>query len=85
MDGLSSSILPPIDAQGSVFLRGRSGYTIRMPQTIALVSSSLRLRRIPVPSCATWLAANAKIQLAMKRILPWKWHEKLVANFLKID
>jgi hypothetical protein len=31
------------------------------------------------------LAANAKIQLAMKRILPWKWHEKLVANFLKID
>jgi hypothetical protein len=21
----------------------------------------------------------------LKRILPWKWHEKLVANFLKID
>ena len=28
---------------------------------------------------------DAKIQLAFKRILPWKWHEKLVANFLKID
>jgi hypothetical protein len=21
----------------------------------------------------------------MKRILPWKWHEKLIANFLKMD
>jgi len=23
--------------------------------------------------------------LAMKRILPWKWHERMIANFLKID
>jgi NAD(P)-dependent dehydrogenase (short-subunit alcohol dehydrogenase family) len=28
---------------------------------------------------------DAKIQLAMKRVLPWKWHEKLIANYLKID
>ncbi len=28
---------------------------------------------------------DAKIQLALKRILPWKWHEKVMANFLKID
>jgi hypothetical protein len=28
---------------------------------------------------------DAKIQVAMKRILPWKWHERVIANFLKID
>jgi hypothetical protein len=28
---------------------------------------------------------DANIQLAMKRILPWKWYEKAIANFLKID
>jgi len=28
---------------------------------------------------------NARIQLWMKRILPWKWHEKVIARVLKID
>jgi hypothetical protein len=28
---------------------------------------------------------DAKMQLAMKRILPWKLYEKIIANFLKID
>jgi len=28
---------------------------------------------------------DAKVQLAMKRLLPWKWHEKIIANYLKID
>jgi short-subunit dehydrogenase len=28
---------------------------------------------------------DAKIQLAMKRLLPWKWNEKAVASFLKLD
>ena len=28
---------------------------------------------------------DAKMQLAMKRILPWKFYEKLVANYLKLD
>jgi hypothetical protein len=35
MDGLSSSILPPIDAPASVFFAGKPGYTIRMPEKIA--------------------------------------------------
>jgi NAD(P)-dependent dehydrogenase (short-subunit alcohol dehydrogenase family) len=31
------------------------------------------------------VGSDAKIQLALKRILPWKWHEKVIANFLKLD
>ena len=40
MDGLSSSILPPIDAPGSVFFAGKPGYTIRMPEKIARVTGA---------------------------------------------
>jgi NAD(P)-dependent dehydrogenase (short-subunit alcohol dehydrogenase family) len=39
----------------------------------------------PNPKMRYLAGRDAKIQLAMKRILPWKWHEKLVANFLKLD
>jgi hypothetical protein len=39
----------------------------------------------PNPKLRYLVGRDAKIQLALKRILPWKWHEKLVANFLKID
>ena len=28
---------------------------------------------------------DARIQLWMKRMLPWKWHEKVIARVLKID
>ncbi|MFZ0276416.1 MAG: SDR family oxidoreductase [Candidatus Sulfotelmatobacter sp.] len=39
----------------------------------------------PDPKLRYLVGRDAKIQLAMKRILPWKWHEKVIANFLKID
>jgi NAD(P)-dependent dehydrogenase (short-subunit alcohol dehydrogenase family) len=39
----------------------------------------------PNPKLRYLVGRDAKIQLAMKRLLPWKWHEKVVANFLKID
>lgn len=39
----------------------------------------------PNPKLRYLVGRDAKIQLAMKRILPWKWHEKIVANFLKLD
>jgi NAD(P)-dependent dehydrogenase (short-subunit alcohol dehydrogenase family) len=39
----------------------------------------------PNPKLRYLVGRDAKIQLAMKRILPWKWHEKMVANFLKLD
>jgi NAD(P)-dependent dehydrogenase (short-subunit alcohol dehydrogenase family) len=39
----------------------------------------------PNPKLRYVIGPDAKLQLALKRILPWKWHEKLVANFLKLD
>lgn len=39
----------------------------------------------PNPKLRYLVGRDAKLQLAMKRILPWKWHEKVIANFLKID
>jgi NAD(P)-dependent dehydrogenase (short-subunit alcohol dehydrogenase family) len=39
----------------------------------------------PNPKLRYLVGRDAKIQLALKRILPWKWHEKVIANFLKVD
>lgn len=39
----------------------------------------------PNPKLRYLVGRDAKMQLWMKRILPWKWHEKVIANFLKID
>jgi NAD(P)-dependent dehydrogenase (short-subunit alcohol dehydrogenase family) len=39
----------------------------------------------PNPKLRYLVGRDAKMQLALKRILPWKWHEKLVARLLKID
>jgi len=43
------------------------------------------IARDPNPKLRYLVGRDAKIQLAMKRLLPWKWHEKVVASFLKID
>jgi NAD(P)-dependent dehydrogenase (short-subunit alcohol dehydrogenase family) len=39
----------------------------------------------PHPRLRYLVGRDAKVQLAMKRILPWKWYEKAVANYLKIE
>jgi NAD(P)-dependent dehydrogenase (short-subunit alcohol dehydrogenase family) len=39
----------------------------------------------PNPRLRYLVGRDAKIQLALKRLLPWKWHEKVMANFVKID
>jgi hypothetical protein len=39
----------------------------------------------PNPKLRYLVGRDAKMQLALKRILPWKWHEKMLANFLKIE
>jgi NAD(P)-dependent dehydrogenase (short-subunit alcohol dehydrogenase family) len=44
-----------------------------------------RIAQDPNPKMRYLVGRDAEIQLAMKRILPWKWHEKIIANFLKID
>jgi NAD(P)-dependent dehydrogenase (short-subunit alcohol dehydrogenase family) len=39
----------------------------------------------PSPRLRYLVGRDAKMQLALKRLLPWKWYEKVVANYLKID
>jgi NAD(P)-dependent dehydrogenase (short-subunit alcohol dehydrogenase family) len=43
------------------------------------------IARDPNPKLRYVVGRDAKLQLALKRILPWKWHEKVIANFLKVD
>jgi NAD(P)-dependent dehydrogenase (short-subunit alcohol dehydrogenase family) len=45
----------------------------------------VKIAQDPNPKLRYLVGSDAKIQLALKRILPWKWHEKVIANFLKID
>jgi NAD(P)-dependent dehydrogenase (short-subunit alcohol dehydrogenase family) len=52
---------------------------------IAVAQLIVSIAQNPNPKLRYLVGRDAKIQLAMKRILPWKWHEKVVANFLKID
>lgn len=39
----------------------------------------------PNPRLRYLVGTDARMQLALKRILPWKWFEKLIAKFLKVD
>jgi NAD(P)-dependent dehydrogenase (short-subunit alcohol dehydrogenase family) len=52
---------------------------------IAVARLIAAIARNPNPKLRYLVGRDAKIQLAMKRILPWRWHEKIVANYLKID
>jgi NAD(P)-dependent dehydrogenase (short-subunit alcohol dehydrogenase family) len=45
----------------------------------------VRVAQDPNPKLRYLVGRDAKIQLVLKRLLPWKWHEKLIANFLKVD
>jgi len=52
---------------------------------IAVARMIVAIAQNPNPKMRYLAGRDARIQLAMKRILPWKWHEKVVARFLKID
>lgn len=52
---------------------------------IAVARAIVAIAQNPNPKLRYVVGRDAKIQLAMKRLLPWKWHEKVMANFLKID
>ncbi len=59
--------------------------TIPKADPIAVAKAIVKIAQDPNPKLRYLVGRDAKIQLALKRILPWKWHEKVVANFLKID
>lgn len=58
---------------------------IRKRDPIEVARTIVRIAQNPNPKMRYLVGSDAKIQLALKRMLPWKWHERVVANFLKID
>lgn len=52
---------------------------------IAVARVIVQVAQNPNPKLRYLVGRDAKIQLAMKRILPWKMWEKMIANFLKVD
>jgi len=52
---------------------------IEVAQLVAGVASN------PNPRLRYLVGPDAHIQLWMKRLLPWKWHERLLARLLRID
>jgi NAD(P)-dependent dehydrogenase (short-subunit alcohol dehydrogenase family) len=70
--------------QRSLRMRERiSSLTKRDP--IAVARLIVAIAQDPNPKLRYLAGPDARIQLALKRILPWKWTEKMVARFLKID
>lgn len=58
---------------------------IRKRDPIAVARLISRIARDPNPKLRYVVGPDAHVQLWLKRLLPWKWHEKLVAKALKID
>ncbi len=52
---------------------------------VEVVRKIVAIAQDPDPKLRYVVGRDAKIQLALKRILPWKWNEKIVASFLKVD
>jgi len=70
--------------QRSLRMREQIG-KIPKADPISVAHLIVAIAQNPNPKLRYTVGRDAKIQLAMKRVLPWKWHEKIVANFLKID
>ena len=52
---------------------------------IIVARAIARIAQDPSPRLRYIIGPDAHIQLWLKRALPWKWHEKLVAKLLKVD
>jgi len=70
--------------QRSLRVRERIG-KIHKADPIVVAQKLVEIAKDPNPKLRYLIGRDAKIQLTMKRVLPWKWHEKVIANFLKID
>ena len=70
--------------QRSLRVRERIG-KIHKADPIVVAQKLVEIAKDPNPKLRYLVGRDAKIQLTMKRVLPWKWHEKVIANFLKID
>lgn len=59
----------------------------KIPKADPIVVAKLiaAIAQDPNPKLRYLVGRDAKMQLAFKRILPWRTYEKMIANFLKID
>lgn len=51
----------------------------------AVARTIVRIAQDPNPRLRYLVGRDARIQLAMKRMLPWTWYERLIARFMKLD
>src|SRR6266849_6616540 len=58
---------------------------LRKRDPIAVARVIAHIAQDPSPRLRYVVGPDAHIQLWLKRALPWKWHEKLLARLLKID
>jgi NAD(P)-dependent dehydrogenase (short-subunit alcohol dehydrogenase family) len=58
---------------------------LRKRDPIEVARVIARLAQNPSPRLRYLVGPDAHIQLWLKRLLPWKWHEKLIASMLKVD
>jgi NAD(P)-dependent dehydrogenase (short-subunit alcohol dehydrogenase family) len=60
---------------------------LKIPKADPLVVAHaiVAIAQNPHPRLRYLVGRDAKMQLAMKRILPWRFYEKLIANYLKLD
>jgi NAD(P)-dependent dehydrogenase (short-subunit alcohol dehydrogenase family) len=70
--------------QRSLRMRERIG-KIPKADPIVVARKIVEIAQNPNPKLRYLVGRDAKIQLAMKRVLPWKRFEKVIADFLKID
>jgi short-subunit dehydrogenase len=52
---------------------------------IAVARAIVAITENPNPKLRYLIGRDAKIRLALKRLLPWRTYEKMIANSLKID
>jgi len=73
----------PNRERGAKFKERVQGIPKRDPIEVARLIA--RIAQDPNPRLRYLVGADAHIQLWMQRLLPWKWHEKLIARMLKVD
>jgi NAD(P)-dependent dehydrogenase (short-subunit alcohol dehydrogenase family) len=59
--------------------------SIRKRDPIEVARMVARIAQDPSPRLRYLVGPDAHFQLWFKRVLPWKWHERLIASMLKVD
>lgn len=52
---------------------------------IEVAKKIVRIAQDPDPKLRYLVGRDARMQLTMKRLLPWKWVERIVAGYLKVE